>query len=325
METFADILPHAFEHAFFDTLNLIPFLFVTYLAMEALEHYASDKSVAAVRRAGAAGPAIGAVLGVVPQCGFSAAAATLYSARVVTLGTLFAVFLSTSDEMLPIMIAAQAPVEFIVEVLAIKVVCGLVVGFAIDAVMRLRNRAAEAMRIHDLCERDHCGCENDETLEHSAPKEGLLANNEGHERSHEHSHEHSHGIASIAKSSLVHTLQVTIFVFAVSLVLEVVIDGVGEEALASFIASNEAVSVLASALVGLIPNCAASVAITELYLEGALSAGAMIAGLLVSAGVGLLVLFRANRPFAENIAIAFGLVAFGFIFGSAMSTFGVVF
>ncbi len=327
METFADILPHAFEHAFFDTLALVPFLFVTYLAMEALEHYASEASVAAVRKAGSAGPVIGALLGIVPQCGFSAAAATLYSARVVTLGTLFAVFLSTSDEMLPIMIAAQAPIEFIVEVLAIKAACGLVAGFAIDAVMRLRNRAVEAMRIHDLCERDHCGCEDDEAHERGEAKEDGHGHHEGHghEHSHGHSHEHSHGIVAIAKSSLVHTLQVTIFVFAVSLVLEIIIDGVGEEALASFIASNEAASVFASALVGLIPNCAASVAITELYLEGALSSGAMIAGLLVSAGVGLLVLFRANRPFAENIAIAFGLVAFGFIFGSAMSMFGVVF
>ena len=117
METFAEILPHAFEHAFIDTLKLVPFLFVTYLAM-ALEHYASSKSIVAVRRAGTAGPVIGALLGVVPQCGFSAAAATLYSARVITLGTLFAVFLSTSDEMLPIMIAAQAPAGFIAEVLA---------------------------------------------------------------------------------------------------------------------------------------------------------------------------------------------------------------
>lgn len=153
---------HAFEHAFIDTLKLVPFLFVTYLAMEALEHYASSKSIVAVRRAGTAGPVIGALLGVVPQCGFSAAAATLYSARVITLGTLFAVFLSTSDEMLPIMIAAQAPAGFIAEVLAIKALCGLIAGFAIDVVLRLRHHAVEAMRIRDLCERDHCGCDDED-------------------------------------------------------------------------------------------------------------------------------------------------------------------
>jgi len=117
-----EIMMHALEHAFVDTLKLVPFLFVTYLAMEALEHHAGAASEAAVRKAGHAGPAIGALLGVVPQCGFSAAASTLYAARVVSLGTLFAVFLSTSDEMLPILIAEQAPMALIVKVLAIKVV-----------------------------------------------------------------------------------------------------------------------------------------------------------------------------------------------------------
>lgn len=345
METFAEILPHAFEHAFFDTLKLVPFLFVTYLAMEALEHYASSKSIAAVRRAGTAGPIIGALLGVVPQCGFSAAAATLYSARVITLGTLFAVFLSTSDEMLPIMIAAQAPAGFIVEVLAIKALCGLIAGFAIDAVLRLRHHAVEAMRIRDLCERDHCGCgdEDDALQEHGGGVAGRIDDrdgghlngkesgaeasraSDGHDdaHSHDHSHEHANGFGAIAKSSLVHTLQVTLFIFLVSLALEIVIDGVGEDALASFISANSNLSVVVSAIVGLIPNCAASVVLTELYLEGALSTGAMLAGLLVSAGVGLLVLFRANRPMHENFLIVAGLVACGVVFGFIVGIFGI--
>lgn len=363
METFAEILPHAFEHAFIDTLKLVPFLFVTYLAMEALEHYASSKSIAAVRRAGTAGPIIGALLGAVPQCGFSAAAATLYSARVITLGTLFAVFLSTSDEMLPIMIAAQAPARFIVEVLAVKALCGLIAGFAIDVVLRLRHHAVEAMRIHDLCERDHCGCDDESdapsTLfdacqkhEESAASrigdwDAEYSNEEergaelactsdernerdrahghdlDHEHAHDHSHGHAHGFGAIAKSSLVHTLQVTLFIFLVSLALEIVIDGVGEDALASFISANSNLSVVVSAIVGLIPNCAASVVLTELYLEGALSTGAMLAGLLVSAGVGLLVLFRANRPMHENFLIAAGLVACGVVFGFIVGVFGI--
>lgn len=345
METFAEILPHAFEHAFFDTLKLVPFLFVTYLAMEALEHYASSKSIAAVRRAGTAGPIIGALLGVVPQCGFSAAAATLYSARVITLGTLFAVFLSTSDEMLPIMIAAQAPVGFIAEVLAIKALCGLIAGFAIDVVLRLRHHAVEAMRIRDLCERDHCGCddEGDALQEHGGGVAGRIDDRDGGHlngkesgaeasrasdgyddaHSHDHSHGHAHGFGAIAKSSLVHTLQVTLFIFLVLLALEIVIDGVGEDALASFISANSNLSVVVSAIVGLIPNCAASVVLTELYLEGALSTGAMLAGLLVSAGVGLLVLFRANRPMHENFLIVAGLVACGVVFGFIVGVFGI--
>lgn len=345
METFAEILPHAFEHAFIDTLKLVPFLFVTYLAMEALEHYASSKSIVAVRRAGTAGPVIGALLGVVPQCGFSAAAATLYSARVITLGTLFAVFLSTSDEMLPIMIAAQAPAGFIAEVLAIKALCGLIAGFAIDVVLRLRHHAVEAMCIRDLCERDHCGCDDESAAnriddwgaEYSNGEERgaelACASDERHERGHDHSrdhvhahnrsHGHAHGFGAIAKSSLVHTLQVTLFIFLVSLALEIVIDGVGEDVLASFISANSNLSVVVSAIVGLIPNCAASVVLTELYLEGALSTGAMLAGLLVSAGVGLLVLFRANRPMHENFLIAAGLVACGVVFGFIVGVFGI--
>lgn len=345
METFAEILPHAFEHAFIDTLKLVPFLFVTYLAMEALEHYASSKSIVAVRRAGTAGPVIGALLGVVPQCGFSAAAATLYSARVITLGTLFAVFLSTSDEMLPIMIAAQAPAGFIAEVLAIKALCGLIAGFAIDVVLRLRHHAVEAMCIRDLCERDHCGCDDESAAnriddwgaEYSNGEERgaelACASDERHERGHDHSrdhvhahnrsHGHAHGFGAIAKSSLVHTLQVTLFIFLVSLALEIVIDGVGEDVLASFISANSNLSVVVSAIVGLIPNCAASVVLTELYLEGALSTGAMLAGLLVSAGVGLLVLFRANRPMHENFLIAAGLVACGVVFGFIAGVFGI--
>lgn len=353
METFAEILPHAFEHAFIDALKLVPFLFVTYLAMEALEHYASSKSIVAVRRAGTAGPVIGALLGVVPQCGFSAAAATLYSARVITLGTLFAVFLSTSDEMLPIMIAAQAPAGFIAEVLAIKALCGLIAGFAIDVVLRLRHHAVEAMRIRDLCERDHCGCDDESAAnriddwgaeysnEEERGAELACSSDERHERDHTHgydrghdhsrdhvhahnrSHGHAHGFGAIAKSSLVHTLQVTLFIFLVSLALEIVIDGVGEDALASFISANSNLSVVVSAIVGLIPNCAASVVLTELYLEGALSTGAMLAGLLVSAGVGLLVLFRANRPMHENFLIAAGLVACGVVFGFIVGVFGI--
>lgn len=353
METFAEILPHAFEHAFVDTLKLVPFLFVTYLAMEALEHYASSKSIVAVRRAGTAGPVIGALLGVVPQCGFSAAAATLYSARVITLGTLFAVFLSTSDEMLPIMIAAQAPAGFIAEVLAIKALCGLIAGFAIDVVLRLRHHAVEAMRIRDLCERDHCGCDDESAAnriddwgaeysnEEERGAELACASDERHERdrahnydrghdhsrdhvhAHNRSHGHAHGFGAIAKSSLVHTLQVTLFIFLVSLALEIVIDGVGEDALASFISANSNLSVVVSAIVGLIPNCAASVVLTELYLEGALSTGAMLAGLLVSAGVGLLVLFRANRPMHENFLIVAGLVACGVVFGFIVGVFGI--
>lgn len=310
------ILEHALDHAFFDTLKLIPFLFVTYLAMETLEHHAGEKSEEAVRRAGVAGPFIGALLGVVPQCGFSTAAATLYAARVVSLGTLVAVFLSTSDEMLPILIAEQAPLDLVLKILGIKVLIGMAAGFAIDAVLRARHHAYEKLRIHELCERDHCHCNGDCAARKADPE--LVYN---YEHDEEHEHDHAHG--SIVRSALVHTLQVTLFVFIVTLLLEIVIDSIGEDALAGFMAGNPVVSVVASCLVGLIPNCAASVAITELYLGGTLGAGAMMGGLLVSAGVGLLVLFRTNRPMKRNFAIVGILLAIGVAVGLVLTLAGI--
>lgn len=302
------ILKLAFDHAFFDTLRLIPFLFVTYWAMEALEHHAGEKSEAIVRKAGAAGSLIGAILGAVPQCGFSTASATLYAARVVSLGTLLAVFLSTSDEMLPIFIAEQAPLDLLFKILGIKIVIGMLVGFTVDAVLRMRNRANEALRIHELCKRDHCRCNGDCATCEAEPQLAY-----GYEQDTEHEHNHTQG--SIIRSALVHTAQVVLFVFVVSFALEMVIESVGESTLASFIAGNPVVSVVASCVVGLIPNCAASVVITELYLDGALGVGAMLGGLLVSSGVGLLVLFRTNRPMSKNFIVVGILLAVGVCVG----------
>ncbi|MEG2458377.1 MAG: putative manganese transporter [Raoultibacter sp.] len=287
MEIFISIV----SDALIDTLKLLPFLFVTYLAMEALEHKAGGQAQAAIRRAGTSGPAIGAVLGVFPQCGFSAAAATLYAGRVITLGTLFAVFLSTSDEMLPIFIAEQVDVSVILKILAMKLVIGLIMGFVVDAALRFSRRAGDnKMHIHELCQQEHCACE-----------EGIF------------------------KSACKHTLQVTLFIFLFSLAIGGFVAWVGEEAIASFMAAQPLLSVFASALVGLIPNCAASVVITELYLAGTLGAGAMMAGLLVSAGVGLLVLFRTNRNLRENLVILLVLYFIGVAWGLIITALGIRF
>lgn len=161
MEDITHLIGHVLEHSVEDTLYLIPFLFVTYLAMEWLEHKAGDKAEEAVRRAGAAGPVVGALVGIVPQCGFSAAAATLWAGRVITLGTLFAVFLSTSDEMLPIFLAEQVAPMTILKIMGVKLMIGMVMGFVVDAAVRLARRDRERLRIHELCERDRCHCNSD--------------------------------------------------------------------------------------------------------------------------------------------------------------------
>lgn len=290
MEEILHLASHALEHAFWDTLRLVPFLFVTYLAMEAIEHKAGDKAEAAMQKAGKAGPLVGAVLGVVPQCGFSAAASTLYAGRVITVGTLLAVFLSTSDEMVPLFIAEQVPVGFMLGILLAKVAIACAAGLLVDFMLRRLHRDGDRkFHIHELCEQEHCACE-----------------------------EHH----SVVGSALRHTLQVTVFILLVSFALEIVIDAVGEDALAQFMSASPLLSVLAASLVGLIPNCAASVTITQLYLEGALGLGAMMAGLLVSAGVGLLVLFRTSRPLGRNCAIVAALWGCGVIVGIALTLLG---
>ncbi|BAK45630.1 putative manganese transporter [Eggerthella sp. YY7918] len=293
MEEVLHIAGHVLEHSVADTLYIIPFLFITYVAMEWLEHKTGGKTEAAIKRAGAAGPFIGAVVGVVPQCGFSAAAATLWAGRVITLGTLFAVFLSTSDEMLPIFIAEQVPLIVILKIIGAKIIIGMVMGFLVDAALRIARRIDIPLHIHDLCEQEHCHCHD--------------------------------GEGGILKSALKHTLQVTLFIFVITIVLNGVLEVVGEDVLGEFLSANPALSVFGSALVGLVPNCAASIVIAQLYVEGVLGSGAMLAGLLVSAGVGLLVLVRTNRRPKENLAIIAGLYATGVVWGLIVNALGIVF
>lgn len=318
MEDITHLVGHVLEHSIEDTLYLIPFLFVTYLAMEWLEHKAGDKAEEAVRRAGAAGPVVGAVVGIVPQCGFSAAAATLWAGRVITLGTLFAVFLSTSDEMLPIFLAEQVDPMTIVKIMGVKLMIGMIMGFVVDAAVRLARRDREKLRIHELCERDHCHCNGECDACEQNPE---LAYDYQHDEEHEHHHERG----SILRSALKHTAQVAVFIFLITLVLDGALEVVGEDAIGAFLGSNPALSVFGSALVGLIPNCAASVVIAQLYVDGALGAGAMMAGLLVSAGVGLLVLFRTNRQVRQNLIVLAGLWATGVFWGLIITAFGITF
>lgn len=321
-----DIVVDVLADAVVDTLYLIPFLFVTYLFMEWLEHKTGEKTQRAIEHAGAAGPVVGAILGVVPQCGFSAAASTLYAGRVVGLGTLFAVFLSTSDEMLPIFIAEQVPMQVIGGVLVMKIVIGMVFGLLVDAFLRLTHHPKDELSIHELCERDRCDCSHDCRTCADHPELAYKHHDDcAHDcdhRHHEHDHSHDSGWGGIAKSALVHTVQVAAFVFLVSLAIDAVLAAVGEDALGAFLSSNEVLAIIGSAIVGLIPNCAASVAIAQLYVEGVLGFGACMSGLLSASGVGLLVLLRTNHHAAQNVAIVVGLVVISVFCGLVIQLIG---
>lgn len=292
-----------------DTLRLVPFLLVTYLAMEALEHASAERVQAVVERSGKAGPVVGALLGAVPQCGFSAMAATLYAGRVVTAGTLVAVILSTSDEMVPVFLAHQEPVGRLVAILAVKVVIGVVAGLLVDLALRAWHRAGDGRpHIAELCERAHCHC--DEADDHAG---------------HDHGHGHGHGRWAIVRSALVHTVQVSAWILAITFVFGLVIELVGTESLASLLANHPVRATFVSALVGLVPNCAASVAITELYLEGVLTTAPMLAGLLASGGMGLLVLWRTNANPRQNAVITVFVYAASVAVGLLAGMLGILF
>lgn len=392
-----ELLPHLLEHAFEDPIYLVPFLLATYILLELLEHKAGDKAAVLVRKAGIAGPFVGSLLGAVPQCGFSAAGSALYASRAITLGTLFAVFLSTSDEMLPLFIAEQVDPLIMLSIIGTKIAIGMIMGFAIDGALRLRVRSEvkhEEKRLRDLGHGVCCTHTENHEHEHEHEHEcdhGRKYNHEhdsehdehehGHAHDHDHGHErkvgvacsHEHSIScanshnnpvsctcphghhltgteleqpfshhhchnpscsvseessswkDILISALKHTLQVTIIVYLISFALVAVMELAGEDVITNYLATNPGIAIFGSALVGLIPNCGASVVITQLYLDGMLGTGAMISGLLVSAGVGILVLFSENHRLRQNIFILVGLLIIGVAWGSLFELLGITF
>ena len=268
-----------------DGIKLLPFLFITYLVMESIEHKTSQK----IRQWG---PVIGGILGIVPQCGFSTAASNLYAGRIITLGTLTAVFLSTSDEMLPILISQKAPSHTILRILLVKAAVGILAGAVIDLLMQAKKGAQqEELRIEHMCDHQHCHC----------------------------------GEGKIIKSAVSHTLQIFSFIILISFLLNLLIGYVGEDILAAFISEKSILGPMVAGLIGLIPNCASSVVLTQLYLEGVLSAGSMTAGLLAGSGVGLLVLYRVNDDLRENIKITLILYGIGVVSGILIEMTGLVF
>lgn len=321
-----DLIFDVLADSVIDTLKLIPFLLVTYLAMEALEHFASNKVKEAVERAGTAGPVVGGLLGALPQCGFSAMAATLFSGRVVTAGTLVAVILSTSDEMIPVFVAHQEPASRMLAIIAIKVALGIVAGLLLDLVLRLLHRAGDGhTHIHELCEREHCHCEEADEPDEDEDDDEHGSHGGHHDHGHHHDHCHSHnGIWGIVRSACVHTAQVTAFIFLISLLFGLIIEGFGVDSIRSTLAYHPVRATFIAALVGLIPNCGASVAIAELFLDGTLATGPMLAGLLSSGGVGLLVLWRTNADARQNAYVTLLVYGVAVLAGLAACALGIL-
>lgn len=261
-----------------DSLKLIPFLLVAFLIIELLEHKLNNKTKNIITKSKKIGPIIGSLLGVIPQCGFSVMATNLYITRIITLGTLISIYLSTSDEMLIIMISEKVEISLILKILLIKIFFGIVYGLIIDKIINKKKKDKETN--YELCDEEHCDCNH-----------------------------------SMLLSAIKHTLHITLFIFIITLIINTIFTLLGDNYLSKILLNNSILSPFITSLIGLIPNCAASVILTELYLNSTISLGALIGGLLTSSGSSLLVLIKNNKNKKENLSIILLLYALGVLSG----------
>ena len=275
-----EILIDILKDTTIDSIKLLPFLFITYLIMEYIEHKTSSQVKRVIQKSGKLGPLLGGIVGIIPQCGFSVSATNLYSARVITLGTLISVYLTTSDEMLPILISETMPISTILTILGIKLLIGIIAGFIIDFVARKLHKEKGETKIEEICEHEHCHCEK-----------------------------------NIVLSALKHTLNIFLFIFFITLIINGIIGLIGQESIANIVSKNVILGPVIAGIIGLIPNCASSVVLTELFVENVISMPILISVLCVNAGVGLLVLFKTNENKKENLKIAGLLYVIGVVSG----------
>ncbi len=259
-----------------DTLKLVPFLFIAFLLIELFEHKFSKKSIEVVESSGKYGPILGSILGIIPQCGFSVMATNLYVTRLITLGTLISIYLSTSDEMLPILISEKAEFSLIIKILLIKLFIGMLAGFIIDKIFKVKKEKKN----YDICEEEHCHCKE-----------------------------------SIIISSLKHTLNIVVFILLINFILNICFNYLGQDYLSKILLKDSFFGPFISSLIGLIPNCGASVMLTELYINNAINFGSLISGLLTGSGIAIMILFKTNKHFLENLKIVGILYLIGVLSG----------
>lgn len=300
------IFQTALLDALLDTLKVFPVLYLAYLLVAYISHAKSDKFTKFLNKSKKAGPAVGAFLGCIPQCGFSSVMSDLYSRRAITLGTLFAVFIATSDEAIPIMIANPTFIVDLLILLALKIVFAIFFGYLVDIVLSFFERKQKPFVTDPILAEelehphDHCSC---------------------------HSHHDGKGhcnTKNIFLDALIHSLNITLYIFIATLFINIIVEAVGLDALTGWFGGNVYIQILLAGLIGLIPNCASSVFLVELYINGGIAFSAMFAGLCVGAGVGLVILFTKNRgkkQLLQNFAIVGLLYVFGIISGITVSLF----
>lgn len=278
-------MKHILIHTLKDSLSLLLFLFIAFLIIESIEHKFSKKSKEIISNSGKFGPLFGSILGCFPQCGFSVIATNLYVTRIISLGTLIAVYLSTSDEMLPILLSEKVSFSIIIKLLLVKFIIGLIWGFIIDLVLfKNKKKVNESF---DICDDEHCHCEK-----------------------------------GIFKSSLVHTIKTFLFILLVTFIINLIIYYIGEDKLSLLLQSNNILTPFISSLIGLIPNCASSVILTELFINNIISTGSLISGLLTGSGVAILVLFKTNNNLKDSFKILILCYSIGVLSGLILNILG---
>lgn len=268
-----------------DTVKMIPFLLVAFLIIELIEHKLNDKSKKLIEKSGKFGPLLGGILGAFPQCGFSVLTTNLYITRIVSIGTLIAVYLSTSDEMIPVLLSSNVPLSEVIKIVLLKVIIGIIFGFIIDLIFRKKRKKQD----YHICDDDTCDCDE-----------------------------------SIVKSTLKHTLKTSIFIFIAVIIIGLIIELFDQDKLSLFLSNHKVLAPMISSLIGLVPNCAASIFITQLYVKGILSFGTTMAGLLTGSGVGILLLFKNNSSIKESIFIAVTIYLIGVVMGLFINVIGVL-
>lgn len=266
-----------------DTIKLIPFLFLAFLIIELIEHKLGEKQQKIIASSGKFGPIIGSLLGAFPQCGFSVLATNFYVTRIISLGTLISIYLSTSDELLPIMISSHAPIEKILSILLIKVIIGMIFGFIIDLLIKRKTPAT-----YEICNEEECHCNH-----------------------------------SIIISSIIHTIKISLFIMILTFIINCLFYYTNLEHISSWLIGNKILTPFISSLIGLIPNCASSVMISELYINNLITLGTTLSGLLTGSGVALMVLFKKNKNLKENILIITLLYVIGVTCGIIFNLIGV--
>ncbi len=274
------VLIDVIKDTIIDGMKLLPFLFIAFIIIELLEHKLSSKTEYVITSSKKFGPLLGSFLGLFPQCGFSVVATNLYITRIISLGTLISIYLSTSDEMLPMLLSNKTDKGIIIKILLVKFMIGMISGFIVDLLYKRKRDEID----YKICQKEHCHC------------------NEG-----------------VIKSSITHTFNIFGFILIVTFILNMIFACGGEELLLNLFNNNKILSVFFTSLIGFIPNCGSSVIITELYINNIISLSSCISGLLTGSGVALLVLFKSNKDMIENIKILVTLYLIAVLSGILLS------